>query len=153
MSAWLTSDVHVSALVQQACIEGLIDWKEADIWWNRAKWQNHYALRCRYGDTLPAETAEDLICHRTTVEAELHPGRVFDLYRCWNYQCAEFDGYDETAVSILMRNLGQVLVAKYPDMFIEHDDGNGGFYYNSKDQTCWGITDWDEVIWVKEHAS
>lgn len=153
MSAWLTSDVHVSALVQQACIEGLIDWKEADIWWNRAKWQNHYALLCRYGDELPAENAEDLECRRTTVEAELHPAKVFDLWRCWNYQCAEFEGYDKTAVSILLEGLSTVLVYKYPEFFDAHDNGDGGFYYDSKIETTWGITDWDEVIWVKEHAS
>jgi len=152
VSAWLTSDVHVSAIVQQACVEGLIPFSEADQWWARAKWQNHYALHCRYGDTMPCDDAEDMKVRRTSVEAELHPGKVYDLVRCWNYQCAEFADYEKTPVSILMEGLGQVLAAKHPEMFDAHDDGHGGVYYTTKDQTCWGIVEWDEVIWIKENS-
>lgn len=160
MSAWLCSDVHLSALTQAVVVERLAPMHQADMIWQRAKWQNLYALAVRYGDPLGVYLEDDTIVEtpefsdvpldRTSVEAELHPAKVYDLYRCWNYQCAEFTGYDKTDISVLMDRLGQHLVAKHPEFFIEHPDGDGGVYYDTKLDTTWGITDWDEVIWSSE---
>jgi hypothetical protein len=126
-------------MVQSACVEGLMPFDQADLWWQMAKWQNHYALYCRYGDALPCVEVTDLEVNRTSVETELHPGAIVRAIACWNYQCAEFEDHDKTRVSIMFEALGQLLRAQYPDIDFDAD-------------YPWGISDWDDVIWRKETA-
>lgn len=141
MSAWLTSDVHRSAIVQAAVVEQIIDPSEANDLWLRMTWDNHYALHCRYGDELPAEEYTELECNRSAVEHPLNPYDVLKLISCWNYQCAEFDGWDRTVAHITVNRLWTKLLADlgHPD----YDDLYAQRRYHS---APWGVASWKELL-------
>ena len=140
----MVTDVHLSAMIQAAVVEGVIDIRKADYWWREAKWQNLYALHCRYRDPLeidgePIEEPQDIPSERTSVEAPLRPEVIEHIIACWGYQCAEFDGYDDTRISHVMDQVVATLKAKYPDMDWEQRD------------LPWGISDWAEVTQPTTH--
>ena len=138
MSAWLCSDIHLSVIIQAAAVEGIIDHRTADYWWREAKWQNLYALHCRYGDALEVDgeqvdQPQDIRCNRTSVEAPLRPDVVVRAIEAWDYQCSEFDGYDQTRISQLMYSLIARLKGDNSDIDFDTRD------------LPWGVDAWDQA--------
>lgn len=140
MSAWMVTDTHLSALVQEAVVRGIVPPADADGLWCRMKWENHYALHCRYGDELIWDDSTEVPCARTSVEAPLDPWAVLKGISCWGYQCAEFDGWDQTAAHITMNGLGDVLRL---ELGLVDDDQH---YRSEYDRAPWGIDMWGDVI-------
>ena len=131
MSAWLCSDIHLSALVQSAIVERIIAPDEADELWREMRRDNLYALHCRYGDLMP----DKIKVERTSVEAPLDPVVIVHNIGCWNYQCSEFSDCDLTLAFVTMRLLDEHLRRQ---MGCEPDD-----YVSSNH---WGINAWSQAI-------
>ncbi len=135
MSAWLVTDVHLSAIIQQAIVEGHIDPSEADEYWLKMRMDNLYALHVRYGDRMPER--DDVEVVRSSVEAPLNPRVIAKSINCWSYQCAEFDGYTETTAHIMADQLLAKLMDKYN---FTHDTMD-------PDSTLpWGLQSWGDAI-------
>lgn len=139
MSAWLTSNVHRSALTQEAAVRGIIPFTDADRLWQQMTWDNHYALHIRYGDAIDWDSWEDVPLERESVEAPLDPWVILKLISCWGYQCAEFDGWDKTAAHITMEAVAQHICAEL-DIPFDHYHGHEKY-----DAAPWGIDKWEEV--------
>jgi len=140
MSAWEVSDIHLSAMVQSMCAESamggvVVHPDHQDKLWSDLKHQNMTALHIRYGDRLQDHYRP----RRTNVEAPLNPHVLHRAVDCYMYQCAEFDNYDKTQLSIV--------VLAYQQRLEDH--------YNFTRNTIqdldlpWGIDTWDDVI---DHA-
>jgi hypothetical protein len=140
MSAWMTTDIHRSALVQEAIVRGLVAPAEADRLWQRLTWDNHYALHCRYGDELEWDSWEDVPVERTAIEAPLNPWAVLKAISCWNYQCAEFDGWDQTTAHILMQDVWDLICL---ELDVLDDQPYNDPRYNDPP---WGVDAWEQVL-------
>jgi len=130
VSAWLVTDIHISALTQAAVVEGIIHPDRRMELAQRMKQNNLLALHHRYRDEAPPDDPTEIELELTTVEAPLRPDVIVDGFRCWNYQCAEYDGYDDR---IEYKVMGQ-LVAKLHEQHVIHKSDR------------WGIDNWDQVI-------
>lgn len=137
MSAWLTSDDHISAMVQHGVVSGMILPDEADEYWQRAKWQNQYALHCRYGDDLDHDDHTDIPLNRRTIEAPLDRAVILKQIQCWFYQCAEFEGFDQTKVSLKFTDITDVIAAE-----LDAEGADPDSFFNAP----WGIESIEEAI-------
>lgn len=157
MSAWLCTDTHISALVQQAVVMGVVEpGLEADNLWAKMKYDNLHALAVRYGDHEP-EDWTNVIVNRSMVEAPLHKPTIWKNIGCWQYQCAEFDGWDQTEAHMTMRTLRELIeVDLLGKVIIDLDDGDSFDDENYQDLKrraderapsghCWGIGRWENV--------
>lgn len=156
MSAWMTTDVHRSAIVQQMIVSEVIAPKIADDVWKRMTFTNHYALHCRYGDPLPYDNWQEVELNRDFIEAPLHLPTIWKNISCWQYQCAEFPDWNEDYAVRLSRELsrkierevlGYDLVDDTDPMYEKGYDALS----NTADERargghCWGIDSWDDVI-------
>lgn len=144
MSAWMTSDVHRSALVQEAIVRGLIPPHDADQLWQRMTFDNHLALFVRYGDQLPVDSWEDIQVRREVVEAPLNPWGILKGISCWNYQCAEFYGWDQTTAHLLMDALVDLISL---ELGVPRDDHPDTYFYRPEyNDAPWGINSWEQII-------
>ena len=138
MSAWMVTDVHLSALVQEAMVRGLCQPDDMDSLWQQMKFSNQYALHCRYGDRLPFDEPSKIPVDRSSIEAKLDPIVVHKNIRCWNYQCAEYDGYHEIGCAVLMTELEKLIE-------IEHDVDDM-YAVPGYEEAPWGIQSWGEIM-------
>lgn len=134
MSAWLVTDTHISALTQAAVQYQIIHPDQRLELAQRMKQNNLLALHHRYRDDAPPDDFTEIEIDLTTVEAPLRPDVLVDGFRCWDYQCMEYDGYNERIEYKLM---GQ-LVAKLHEQHVIHKSDR------------WGIDSWDQVIDTRE---
>ena len=144
MSAWMTTPVHRSALVQAAIVYDVIDPISAQDLYRDMWYSNMLALHHRYGDTPPDEVF--FTNDRTTVEAPLDINVIILNINCWEYQCAEYEGYDIRWSAAVMNELRDKLLAKAG--FDPGEDGMDLWYKNVRRHMDmpWGIHDWDEVM-------
>ena len=144
MSAWQVSDTHLSALVQSAVVEQVIPPFMADELWKRMKWNNMWALHVRYMDDAP-ETWTKVELNRDSIEAPLRPAAVWKGIRCWGYQCAEWDGFDQTPEYKIMEELAKKL--QY-DNHIPDEMG-----HDWANDEPWGISEWKEIVDAVNHEA
>lgn len=155
MSAWLCTDTHISALVQQAVVEGLVQpGLEADNLWAKMRYDNLHALAMRYGDHEP-EDWTNVIVNRSMVEAPLHLPTIWKNINCWEYQCAEFDGWDDTEAHMIMTALQtRIEIATLGHVIDKGDEQFMSTSYNELSRQaderaphghCWGIDRWEDV--------
>ena len=171
MSAWLCTDLHISALVQAAQQEGIIALDKdtglvADNLWAQMKWDNLYSLNQRYGDPLDYEDWTNLPNRRTTFDGPLHLPAIWKQISCWMYQCAEFDGWDETYAHSIMRQLQKHIEIKLTGSPVTKEnghfaDGNGEERYfdlgrqadeHDPSGHAWGISTWHDVAQVPAYS-
>jgi hypothetical protein len=99
MSAFKVS-VHTIDLVVDAAIRyGVIKPINADLVGEAMMRQNDYALHIRYGDSMPAPPYDYTF---TRYEGRLKRAWINAAIECWAYQCAEFEGHGDTAISRLV---------------------------------------------------
>lgn len=134
----MTTDVHMSALVQEAMVRGLCQPDDMDSIWQQMKFSNQYALHRRYGDRLPFDEPSKIPVDRSYVEAPLNPVVIHKSVACWMYQCAEYDGYDQIGPAVLVIEMQKLIENElgYEDMY-HHPDYN---------DAPWGIDSWGDVI-------
>ena len=130
MSAWLVTDTHISAMTQAAAEHGIIPADKRMELGKRMKQNNLLSLHYRYRDPAPPEDFSEIELVLTTVEAPLRPSVIVDGFRCWSYQCMEYDGFDQRIEYLHLVDLMKVLTEKYT--------------INKTD--VWGIDSWDQVI-------
>lgn len=141
MSAWMTSDIHRSALVQEAVVRGVIWPEQADELWQRMTFDNLWALHCRYGDPMPVDNSEDLEVKRTHVEHPLDPWVLLKSISCWNYQCAAFDQWDQTTAHRYIDQLRELLMA---ELGVDDETYYAHPFWSKCD--VWGIDRWEQVM-------
>lgn len=127
MSAWIVSKAHIDALVTQALVEGLIEPEWANLVGVMLWTENHNSVNIRY--------REDTLVPEYVYEApgfDLDPLKVHTLIDCWDYQCAEWEGYDKTPGARLMASLQNVITAKHGTP-------------SSDERGPWGIESMEEV--------
>jgi hypothetical protein len=110
MSAYLVTDSTIDVIVHAAVKYGVITAASADAVGTAIKHQNRYALHCRYGDELPAVTEYAF----TAFSRKVQRITIDSCIRCWNYQCSEFEGCDETAISRLIQLVRERNAARIP---------------------------------------
>lgn len=141
----MTTDTHISALVQEAIVRKLITPADGDALFQQMKWENQYALHVRYGDPLPWPEWQMVPTRgRTIAEAPLDPVVVLKNIDCWSYQCAEYQGYDETTAAILMSGLRDLIMVELGRG--EHDVYQLPGYHDA----CWGIDVWSDVVKITQ---
>ena len=140
MSAWLCSNVHISALVQQMWLDEIIGHDEADEVWRVLRWENLHSLHARYGDELPAMA--DVEIHRTVAEAELDPVAILKATHCYDYQACETNDYDASRAAGYVAELRAVL----RDRLGVPSDALSRSHLPTYDAAPWGITSWSDVI-------
>lgn len=161
MSAWLCTDLHLSALVQSAVVQGVIANPTADNLWAMMRYDNLYALHCLYHDECP-EDWTNVEVNRVTINAPLYGPAVWKHIRCWMYQCAEWPEWDQTYAHQLMRELMRKIEMVILGTHIDHrhtDSGFNGKLYVMLDEMAdrfdakghaWGITDWYDVALIDQ---
>jgi hypothetical protein len=98
MSAYIvntnTTDVIVAALHKYR----LIKKGSADVIGQALQMQNHRAMASRYGEDMPAFSDYTYTEFPRLLQREAIDGAI----RCWRYQCSEFFGVEDTAISKLV---------------------------------------------------
>jgi hypothetical protein len=109
MSAWIVTKSHIDALVTQLIAEGIIEPYRANevgtVLWD----ENHYSVNVRYSE----DTKAPEYIYEAPDGFNLDPAKVHTLIGCWQYQCAEWDGYDQTDGYKLLERLEKAIEAKY----------------------------------------
>lgn len=142
MSAWIVSKAHIDALVQASIENGLIplDRECADLLGVLLWEENRYSVAVRYPGDADGEwpgpiglTIAEIHGYRFEgVEAPMDSSIILTLADCWEYQCAEFRGWDERPGAERVRRLRAAI-------------GDG--VQASKDVRHWGIDDIREAVY------
>jgi hypothetical protein len=69
--------------------------------------ENHTGVNIRYSENTPVPEY-----HYTAPDFALDPAKVHTLIGCWQYQCAEYDGYDTQPGYALTERLRTAIEAK-----------------------------------------
>lgn len=136
----MTSAIHRSALVQAAIEHGIILPEQGDELFRAMWYTNRLALYYRYGDEHPDELECD---ERQAVEAPLRVEQIVHNIGCFDYQCAEFSGYDEMPATRTMEALRLHLLRTKLGM---SDEEWNIWRRGRSDDFVWGIDKWSDVI-------
>lgn len=140
MSAFLCTDVHLCALAQFAVQEGVIIPERHEELARLLKWSNLKSLHVRYGDRHPDSPAR-LDMDVTTAEAPIRDTAAFKMFRCWNYQASEWEGYDE-------QDEYEIVWLAITAMLVRHgfDPADSEATYRWSSHEPWGVTSWEQII-------
>jgi hypothetical protein len=144
MSAWMTSNVHRSALTQAALVNGIIDsYTQAEELFDELTRCNRLALHYRYGDQHPDQMPPE---QRSIVEAPLDPNVIIFNISCWSYQCSEYNLFGDEPAEKMMQQLKHKLLTDLG--FAGDEDGWRDWYFTIRKHTDmpWGIDKWEDVI-------
>lgn len=144
MSAWMTSNVHRSALTQAALVNGIIDsYTQAEDLFDELTRCNRLALHYRYGNRHPDDMPPE---QRQVVEAPLDPHVIIFNISCWGYQCSEYEAFDQEPCEQTMQRLKHKLLEDLG--FAGDEDGWSDWYkvYRRESDLPWGIHTWEDVI-------
>ena len=142
MSAWMTSRVHRSAIVQSCVVEQTIEPQEAARLFNELTRINRLALHHRYGEPHPDTMDED---HREVCEAPLDIDVLIKNIGCLRYQCAEYDRWDDEWAMRTIEDHRMHLLAI--EGYMQNDEGLEAWYENiDRGELPWGIDNWEQVI-------
>ncbi len=135
MSAWIVTHAHIDALVTQMLAEGIIEPAAADFIGTSLWFENHHGVNVRYSEATPTP--------EYTYEApegfNLDLAKVHTLIRCYQYQCAEYDGYDDQPGYLLTEALRAAIEAKIGDPNADRLDGRTSL------RGPWGISTLEEA--------
>jgi hypothetical protein len=139
MSAYQVTDATIDTIVAAAHKYRVIRKSSATVIGQAVKRQNTYALTVRYpADTdTPALLLAQPDYTYTPFPRYLKRAAIDGAIRCWQYQCGEFAGVDQTAISLLVaevkdRNRNRIL-----DRDPDHDFIGGSH---------WDVADRDTVM-------
>lgn len=101
---WIVTKAHIDALVQQMIVDGVIHASEADSTGTRLWAENHHSVSVRYREDCQAPDYKF-----KGIEARLDDGVILALIHCLDYQCCEWDGYEnETGMQLIQRLRGRI---------------------------------------------
>ena len=136
MSSFLVTDVHISAIVQEMALRGVITVNARREVAVLMKHENLRALNARYGDDLPTVEEVDEDFDLSSVEAPLVPEAIILLIAGWKYQCLEGQVPYGDAIYVAVEKLYDILLAATG--LRDH--------YSLPERWRLAIASWDEVI-------
>lgn len=136
MSAWIVSKGHVDALVQQMIVDGLITLDQADATGKMLWDENHYGVNVRYRGHEPTPDYKF-----EGVEARLDDIVILAQIHCLNYQCAEWQGYENQPGMQLIKRLRTRICDRHG---VEPGDVDSD--YHLWRDAPWGIDSIEEAI-------